>query len=80
MSGSASLVSIESIDMPEAAPTYVIVARIGAVLGMSLSLTTALLLLIGGFILPSLISLAMFFPALTIMMFAERRAASDEHE
>ncbi len=66
--------------MPEAVPTYVIAARIGAVLGMSLSLATGLLLLIGGFILPSLAAFAMFIPALAIMMLAERHADSGQSE
>ena len=62
--------------MPEGLPPYVLVARIGSVLGMSFSLAIGLLLLIGGFVVPSLISFAMFIPAFAVMLFAERLAVS----
>ena len=66
--------------MPETIPAYVIVARIGAVLSMSLSLAIGLLFLLGGFILPSLAAFAMFVPAMAIMVLAERRAAAGQSE
>ena len=62
--------------MPEAIPAYVLVARIGSILGMSVSLAIGLLFLIGGFIVPALVSFLMFIPAFAIMLFAERHAAS----
>ena len=62
--------------MPEAVPAYVLVARIGSILGMSLSLAIGLLFLIGGFIVPALVAFLMFIPAFAIMLFAERLAAS----
>ena len=53
-----------------------LVARIGAVLGMSFSLATGLLFLIGGLLGPSLAAFALFVPALGLMLFAERQAAA----
>jgi len=60
--------------MPEGLPPYVLVARIGSVLGMSFSIAIGLLLLIGGFVLSALISFALFIPAFAVMLFAERVA------
>lgn len=64
--------------MPEGLPPYVLVARIGAVLGMSFSLAVGLLLLIGGLILPSLISFVLFVPSFALMLLAERLASPDD--
>ena len=41
---------------------------------MSFSLAIGLLLLIGGFVLPSLVAFAGFLPSLGVMVYAERRA------
>jgi hypothetical protein len=62
--------------MPEGIPPYVLVARIGSVLGMSFSLAIGLLLLIGGIFLPALIAFACFLPSIGIMIYAEKRAAT----
>ena len=62
--------------MPETLPPYVLVARIGSVLGMSFSLAIGLLLLIGGLIAPALVAFAMFIPSFGLMLFAERIAAA----
>lgn len=66
--------------MPEALPPYVLVARIGSILGMSFALAIGLLLLLGGFVIPSLIAFAGFFPSMGVMVYAERRAADDHSE
>ncbi len=62
--------------MLEGLPPYVLVARIGSVLGMSFALAIGLLLLIGGLVVASLISFALFIPAFALMLLAERSAAS----
>ena len=62
--------------MPEGLPAYILVARIGSVIGMAFSLASGLLLLIGGLVVPSLIAFALFVPAMGLMMLAERRAAA----
>jgi hypothetical protein len=64
--------------MPEALPPYVLVARIASILGMSFSLAIGLLLLLGGFVLASLVAFVFFVPSLGIMVYAERRAATGE--
>ena len=61
--------------MPEGLPPYVLVARIGSILGMAFALAIGLLLLIGGFILPSLVAVLAFVPSFGIMVLAERHAA-----
>ncbi len=61
--------------MLEGLPPYVLVARIGSILGMSLALSIGLLLLIGGLWLPALVALAAFVPSFGIMVYVERRAA-----
>ena len=63
--------------MPEGMPAYVLVARIGSILGMAFALAIGLLLLIGGLVLPALVAFAAFAPAFGIMVYAERRAAAD---
>lgn len=62
--------------MQEALPPYVLVARIGSILGMSFALAIGLLLLLGGFVLPALVAFAAFVPSFAIMVYAERLAAS----
>ncbi len=42
---------------------------------MAFSLAVGLLLLIGGFILPSIAAFAAVFPSFGVMVYAERRAA-----
>ena len=63
--------------MPENLPPYVLVARIGAILGMSFALAIGLLLLLGGLLLPALVAFAAFVPSFAIMVYAERLGASD---
>ena len=62
--------------MPEGLPPYVLVARIGSILGMAFALAIGLLLLIGGFILPSVVAFLAFVPSFGIMVLAERHAAA----
>ena len=64
--------------MPEGIPAYVLVARIGSILGMSFALAIGLLLLIGGFWLAALVAFVAFFPSLGVMIVAERKAAADD--
>ena len=64
--------------MQEALPPYVLVVRIGSILGMSFALAIGLLLLLGGFVLPALAAFAAFLPSLGIMVYAERRAARED--
>jgi hypothetical protein len=62
--------------MPDGIPPYLLVARIGSVLGMSFALAIGLLLLIGGLVLPALIAFVLFIPSLALMVFVERHAAA----
>jgi hypothetical protein len=62
--------------MPEGIPPYILVVRIGTILGMAFSIAIGLLLLIGGFWLPSLIAFAVFVPSIATMVYAEKRAAA----
>ena len=55
-------------------PPYVLVARIGSILGMSFALAIGLLLLIGGSVLPSVVAFAAFLPAFGLMVVVERLA------
>ena len=64
--------------MQETLPPYVLVVRIGSILGMSLALAVGLLLLLGGFVLGALVAFAAFLPSFGIMVYAERRAARNE--
>ena len=64
-----------SSHMPDGPPPYVLVARIGSILGMSFALAIGLLLLIGGWWLPSLVAFLCFIPSFAIMAFVERVAA-----
>ena len=61
--------------MPDGIPPYLLVARIGSVLGMSFALAIGLLLLIGGLFLPAAVALVLFIPSLALMVFVERHAA-----
>jgi hypothetical protein len=65
--------------MLETIPPYVLVARIGSILGMAFALSVGLLLLIGGLILPSLIAFILFVPSFGLMVFVERRAAASRN-
>jgi hypothetical protein len=62
--------------MPEGLPPYVLVARIGSILGMALALSIGLLLLIGGLVLPAVVAFLMFVPSFALMFYVERKAAS----
>ena len=62
--------------MLEGLPPYVLVARIGSILGMSFALALGLLFLIGGWLIPAVVAFACFAPAFAVMVYAERRAAS----
>jgi len=62
--------------MQETLPPYVLVARIGSILGMSFAMAIGLLLLLGGFLVAALVAFAAFAPSFAIMVYAERRAAS----
>ncbi len=55
-------------------PPYVLVARIGSILGMSFALAIGLLLLIGGSLVPAIVAFAAFLPAFGLMLLAERLA------
>ena len=63
--------------MPEGIPPYVLIVRITSILGMSFALAIGLLLLIGGWILPSLIAFALFAPSFGLLVMIERFAAAD---
>lgn len=63
--------------MPEGIPPYVLVVRITSILGMSFSLAIGLLLLIGGWLLPSLLAFAFFAPSFGLLVMIERFAATD---
>lgn len=63
--------------MPEGIPPYVLVARIGSILGMSFSLAIGLLMLIGGWWVPALVAFAAFVPSFGIMAIVERKASRD---
>ena len=77
LSGSSRVAMIPCILMPDGIPPYVLVARIGSILGMSFALAIGLLLLIGGWWLPSLIAFAAFIPSFGIMAAVERKASRD---
>jgi hypothetical protein len=61
--------------MPDGIPPYVLVARIGSILGMSFALAIGLLLLIGGWFLWSIVAFAAFIPSFGLMAYVERKAA-----
>jgi len=62
--------------MPDGLPPYVLVARIGSILGMSFALAIGLLMLIGGWWLPSLAAFFFFIPSFALMAIVERKAAA----
>ena len=62
--------------MPEGLPPYVLVARIGSILGMSFALAIGFLLLLAGWLLPALVAFLCFIPAFALMAYVERRAAA----
>lgn len=62
--------------MLEAIPPYVLVARIGSILGMAFSIAVGLLFLIGGLVLPAFVAFLLFIPSFGIMVLVERRAAA----
>jgi hypothetical protein len=62
--------------MPDSTPPYVLVARIGSILGMSFSLAIGLLLLIGGWLLPALLAFILFAPSIGLLVLVERRWAT----
>ena len=64
--------------MQHTLPPYILVVRIGSILGMSLALAIGLLLLLGGFILGAVVAFVAFVPSFGIMVYAERRAARQE--
>jgi len=63
--------------MLEGLPPYVLVARIGSILGMAFALAIGLLFLIGGFVVPALLAFLCFIPAFGLMAYVERKAAND---
>jgi hypothetical protein len=62
--------------MPDGIPPYLLVARIGSVLGMAFALAIGLLLLIGGLVVPALVALSLFVPSIALMIIVERHAAA----
>ncbi|MBM4411266.1 MAG: hypothetical protein FJ037_08110 [Chloroflexi bacterium] len=62
--------------MPDGIPPYVLVARIGSILGMSFALAIGLLMLIGGWFAWSLVAFAAFIPAFGLMAYVERKASA----
>ncbi len=62
--------------MPDGIPPYVLVARIGSILGMSFALAIGLLMLIGGWFVWSLVAFAAFIPAFGLMAYVERKASA----
>jgi hypothetical protein len=64
--------------MQETLPPYILVVRIGSILGMSFALAIGLLLLLGGFVLGAVVAFLAFLPSFGIMVYAERRAARQE--
>lgn len=77
MSAPGGVATIPSTLMPNGIPPYVLVARIGSILGMSFSLAIGLLFLIGGWWLPSLLAFAFFIPSFGIMAMVERKASQE---
>ncbi|MEX1022394.1 MAG: hypothetical protein WD058_04525 [Dehalococcoidia bacterium] len=63
--------------MPDGIPPYVLVARIGSILGMSFALAIGLLMLIGGWWIASLVAFAFFIPSFGVMALVERKASRD---
>ena len=76
---SGALPEVSAVDtlagMPDGLPPYVLVARIGSILGMSFALAVGLLLLIGGWLLPAALAFLCFVPSFALMALVERHAA-----
>ena len=63
---------------PDRATALLAVVRIVCVLGMSLGIAGGIFLLLGGWWIAGLISLAAAAPFLLVMRFMEKRAASEQ--
>jgi len=59
--------------MPTGTPSYILIVRIISVLGMSFSLAIGLLALIGGWLLPAMLSFLCFVPSLGLLLIVERK-------
>ena len=66
--------------MPDGIPPYVLVARIGSILGMSFAIAIGLLMLIGGWFAWSLVAFAAFVPSFGLMAYVERKASAAARE
>ena len=64
--------------MADGIPPYVLVVRITSILGMSFSLAIGLLLIIGGWWIPSLVAFALFAPSFGLLIAIERFADTDQ--
>jgi hypothetical protein len=62
--------------MPDGLPPYVLVARIGSILGMSFALAIGLLCLLAAWWIPAIVAFACFIPSFGLMAFVERHAAA----
>ncbi len=60
------------------ATTILALVRIIAVLGMALSISLGIFMLLGGWWLPALVALACFIPFFAAMRWMEKHAASDQ--
>jgi hypothetical protein len=61
---------------PDRATAMLAVIRIVAVLGMALAISVSIFALLGGWLVPSALALASFFPFFFAMRFMEKRAAN----
>ena len=59
----------------ERVPTYLVLGRISAVVGVSFAAAAAIFFLVGGLFLPALISLVLIVPFAALMPLVERLAA-----
>ncbi len=59
-------------------PAYVALVRIGAVVGMSTAAAFGLFLIVGGFLLPGLIAVALAVPCFAVMRLVERTVEPPE--
>jgi hypothetical protein len=65
---------------PDRATAMLAVIRIISVLGMALAISISIFALLGGWLVPSALALAAFFPFFFVMRFMEKRAAAgDQH-
>ena len=60
------------------ANTGIAVARMTAVLGMAVTMTLGILLLLGGWLMPGGVALLAFIPFFLLMRYLERRRAEEE--